>query len=166
MLHSPLLSHFLSFTVSLTVDTSVDLLISDSPTTVFPIQNPGRAPTQQPAAPTTATHQISTTTKPAATTMKQTESTPTTTPNPTTTKQTTTSQQQFTTARSTVQPSTPVTQSTTKASDTSINMGPPVDASPTAATWKEPKIRLSWTESPADQPKTTKKPGIDTHTVV
>lgn len=148
VLNSPVLSHVLSFTVSLTVDASVDLLISDSPPTVLPIQNPG------PAAPTAATHRITSPTKPAATAMKQSKPTPTTT-----TQQTTTSQQLVTTARTTVQPTTPVTQGTTQASDTRVKMGPRVDASPTAVTRNEPKTRLSWTESPVDQPKTTKKPG-------
>lgn len=166
MLNSPLLSHFLSFTVSLAVDTSVDLLISDSPTTAFPIQDPGPAPTQQPTAPSATTHKITTTTKSAATTIKQTaESTPTSTPKPTTTKLTATSRR-ATSAKTTVQPTTPVSQGTTKTSNTNINIGPPTAAFSTAGSWKERKSQLSWTESPADQPKTTKKPGRDTYTVV
>ncbi|XP_073346969.1 olfactomedin-like protein 2B [Pagrus major] len=45
------------------------------------------------------------------------------------------------------------------------NKGPPIDASPTAESQPRPRSRLSWTESPADQPKTTKKPGVCKDTV-
>ncbi|XP_026229426.1 olfactomedin-like protein 2B [Anabas testudineus] len=142
--------------LSLAVDTSVDLLISDSPTTVFPIQNPGPAPTQRPTAPPAATHRITPTTNPADTNMKL-----TTILTPTTTKPTTTSHQ----ATTIVQRTIPGTQGSTKAPDTRISTIAPMNASITAASRKEPKSRLSWTESPVDQPKTTKKPAVCKDTV-
>lgn len=48
-------------------------------------------------------------------------------------------------------------------SDTDIN--PPIDVSLVADSQPEPKSRLIWTESPVDQPKTTKKPGRDSSSV-
>ncbi|KAI3375354.1 hypothetical protein L3Q82_021847 [Scortum barcoo] len=42
---------------------------------------------------------------------------------------------------------------------------PPIDASPTERSRAGPKSRLSWTESPADQPKATKKPAVCKDTV-
>ncbi|XP_040912121.1 olfactomedin-like protein 2B isoform X2 [Toxotes jaculatrix] len=170
---------------SLTANTSIDLLISDQlpPPRTFPIQNPGPAPTvstepdtkdqsrrlnnpaptQRPTDRPTTTQPTTTTTKPAPTTVKSTtEKATTTTPKPTTTKLTTTSQQ-TTTFRTTIQPTTPVTQHKTSASDT--NIGRPIDESPTAQPKPLPRSRLSWTESPADQPKTTKKPALCKDTV-
>lgn len=117
------------------------------------------APTQQPTAPLTTTQQTTTKTKPAPTTVKPTTKLTTnkpTTPKPTTTKLATTYQQSTTSIPLTL----PVNQHATSPSDT--NIGPPIDASPTVESRPGPKTRLTWTESPADQPKTTKKPGRDT----
>ncbi|KAM4728049.1 olfactomedin-like protein 2B isoform 2-T2 [Anableps anableps] len=55
---------------------------------------------------------------------------------------------------------TPVTPHTT---DTNIR--PPNDTNPTTPPQPRPRSRLSWTESPADQPKATKKPGVCKDTV-
>uniref|UniRef100_G3PPR8 Olfactomedin-like 2Bb n=1 Tax=Gasterosteus aculeatus aculeatus TaxID=481459 RepID=G3PPR8_GASAC len=52
---------------------------------------------------------------------------------------------------------------TTSLSDT--NTGRPIDKSPTVNSQAGSKSRLSWTESPADQPKTTKKPAVCKDTV-
>ncbi|XP_018533916.1 olfactomedin-like protein 2B [Lates calcarifer] len=166
---------------TLPVNTSLDLLISDQlpPGRTLPIQKPGPAPTvstdpdnkdlsrrqssyaptQQPTDHPTTTQQTTTTTTPAPSSMKLET---TTTTKPTTTKVTTTSQQ-TTTARTTIQPTTPVTQQSTSASDP--NIGPPNDESPTAESKPGPKSRLSWTESPGDQPKATKKPVVCKDTV-
>ncbi|XP_060939655.1 olfactomedin-like protein 2B [Limanda limanda] len=169
-----------------TAHTSWDLLISDQlpPDRTLPIQDPGPAPTvstgpdgeeasrrvsspaptQPPTDPPTTPQQTTTTAKPAPTTIQATIAVTTSTaPNPTTTttKLTTTSQQ--TTTTTTTQATTPLTQHRNSAS--SSNVSPPVDASPTAGSEQEPKRRLSWTESPKDQPKTTKKPGMCKDTV-
>ncbi|KAF3698890.1 Olfactomedin-like protein 2B Photomedin-2 Precursor [Channa argus] len=160
---------------SLKADTSLDLVISDefSPTPTFPTQNltPSAtrsdnsvsrrlsrpATTKRPTAPPTTTQHIITTTKSAPTTMIPTaESTTATTPKPTTTSQ------QTMTAKTNAQPTTPVAQHTTKAS---VVQASPVDASPIPASQPKPRSRLSWTESPADQPKTTKKPAVCKDTV-
>ncbi|XP_071346918.1 olfactomedin-like protein 2B [Trachinotus anak] len=160
---------------TLTTNTSVDVLISDQfpPPTTPPIQSPGpaatvstdykdesRSPTKRLTDQPTTTQKTTATTKPAPTTTKPTTEITTATPEPTTTKLTTTSPQ-TTTPRT--QPTTSVTQHSTSASDT--NIGPPADASPTAGSQPGPKSRLNWTESPADQPKTTKKPGVCKDTV-
>ncbi|XP_032387290.1 olfactomedin-like protein 2B [Etheostoma spectabile] len=58
----------------------------------------------------------------------------------------------------TTQPTRHANQGPTSLSD--INISPPTDASPTAESRPGPKSRLSWTENPADQPKTTKKPAV------
>ncbi|XP_022062633.2 olfactomedin-like protein 2B [Acanthochromis polyacanthus] len=138
---------------TLTSDTSLDLLISDQlPPTEDEIVIT-RPEKDRSTAPPTASQQTTTATKPAPTTIK-----PTTEFTPTTTKLTTTSQQTTTT---TVRPTISVTQHTASSSDTNIR--PPIDASPTAAS--KSKSRLSWTESPADQPKTTKKPAVCKDTV-
>ncbi|XP_044076095.1 olfactomedin-like protein 2B [Siniperca chuatsi] len=170
---------------TLTASASVDLLISDQlpPTMTFPTKSPGPstavnrerdfqdlsrrlsrpAPTQQPTAPPTTTQQTTITTRPVPTTIKPTTelttNIPPTTPKPMTTKLTTTSKQ----TTITIQPTLHVNQHTTSPSDT--NIGPPIDASPTAESRTGPKSRLSWTESPADQPKTTKKPAVCKDTV-
>ncbi|KAM9349163.1 olfactomedin-like protein 2B [Symphorus nematophorus] len=152
-----------------TADASVDLLISDqfpgpSTTVNTDLQDPSKtlskpAPTQPPTAPPTTTKQTTTTTttKPAPTTIKPTTelttNIPTTTPTPTTTKLTTTSQKTTTTTQATNQ------------NTMSLSPRPPIDAAPTAASLPGPKSRLSWTESPADQPKTTKKPAVCKDTV-
>ncbi|XP_028283384.1 olfactomedin-like protein 2B isoform X2 [Parambassis ranga] len=113
---------------------------SPGPSATFTSQadNKDPSPSHSPTVAPTTSHQ----TKPAPTTIKQT--TPTTT------------------ATTTAQPSTPVqTQLTTSTSDTNISkpiLVPPVSQ-------PAPKSRLSWTESPADQPKTTKKPGVCKDTV-
>ncbi|XP_076601384.1 olfactomedin-like protein 2B [Chaetodon auriga] len=160
---------------TLTTNASVDLLISDQlpgPSTSvhaeLDFQDLSRtrsklAPTQQSTAPSTTTPQTTTTTKPAPTTIGQTTKLTTTTPpkipKPTTDKLRATSQQTTTT----VEPTMHVNQHTTSASDTNIN--PPIDASPMAESQPGPRSRLSWTESPADQPKTTKKPAVCKDTV-
>ncbi|XP_047446674.1 olfactomedin-like protein 2B [Mugil cephalus] len=119
------------------------------------------APTQQLLTPSTTSQQTTRTTKPAPSTIKlTTESTTTTTPKPTTTKQTTTSRQ-TTAFTTTTQPTIRVDQNTT--SDTNIRSA--IDASPTVSSQSVVKSRLSWTESPADQPKTTKKPAVCKDTV-
>ncbi|XP_017277647.1 olfactomedin-like protein 2B isoform X2 [Kryptolebias marmoratus] len=58
---------------------------------------------------------------------------------------------------------TPVTERPTSPSDT--NISPPSDPLPTAVLHPKPKSKLSWTESPADQPRATKKPGVCKDTV-
>ncbi|XP_034744138.1 olfactomedin-like protein 2B [Etheostoma cragini] len=58
----------------------------------------------------------------------------------------------------TIQPTRHANQDPTSLSE--INISPPTDASPTAGSRPGPKSRLSWTENPADQPKTTKKPAV------
>ncbi|XP_029309414.1 olfactomedin-like protein 2B isoform X2 [Cottoperca gobio] len=150
------------------------------------------APTQQPTVPPTTTQKNTTTTKPVPTTTKQTtESTtniPPTTPKPTTIKTvpTTTTTKQMTESTTNIPPTTPkptttktvpttikptttiqptrhVNQHTTSLSDT--NLGPPNDVSPPADTQPGSKSRLSWTESPADKPGTTKKPAVCKDTV-
>lgn len=144
-------------------------------------------PTQQPTAPPTTTQQTTPTTKPTPTTVKTTtqsttsippttRTTPTTTTTtttttaptaPTTTTTTTTklitTSKQTTTTTTTTQPPSPVTQHKSSPSDT--NISPPIDVSPTATSEQGSKSRLSWTESPADQPKTTKKPAVCKDTV-
>ncbi|XP_008298186.1 olfactomedin-like protein 2B [Stegastes partitus] len=151
---------------TLTSDVSLDLLISDQlpPTvdktvTTKPDKDLSRSlSSPAPTAPPTTSRQTTTTTKPTPSTIKPTtEITPTTTIRPTTTKLTTPSQQ---TTRTTVRPST---QQTASPSDTIIR--PPSDASPTATSKPGPKSRLSWTESPTDQLKTTKKPAVCKDTV-
>ncbi|XP_029380948.1 olfactomedin-like protein 2B [Echeneis naucrates] len=146
---------------TLTEKASVDLLISHllPLTRTSPKQNPGPAltartdkeslvpeftpgPTQQPS-------DCSTTTKAAPTTIDS------TTKMTTTTKLITTSLQ---TATLRAQPTTPAAHHSTSVPDTT-------ETSPTAAPGQAPKSRLSWTESPADQPKTTKKPGVCKDTV-
>lgn len=169
-------SNFSSFTATLTTDASVDLLISDqlpgpstSVSAELDLQDLSRtrsrpAPTQQSTDPSTTSPRTTTTTKPAPTTIKPTTKLTTSTPPKiaklTTTELRTTFQQTTTT----IQPTMHVNQHTTSASDT--NVGPPIDASPTADSQPGPKSRLSWTESPADQPKPTKKPGRDTYNTV
>ncbi|KAG7524583.1 hypothetical protein JOB18_014013 [Solea senegalensis] len=154
---------------------SWDLLISDQlpPLRTLPIQRPAPAPTvsaeldlrdlsrresnptptRQPTSRRTTTKPTPTTAVPAPTTVIPS----TAAPEPTPTTPTTTSQQ-TTTQRTTPQPTT---QHSTAASHTR----PPVDTSPTAAPQAGPKSRLSWTESPADRPKATKKPGVCKDTV-
>ncbi|TKS80387.1 Olfactomedin-like protein 2B [Collichthys lucidus] len=128
-------------------------------------QDPSRtlskpAPTQPPTAPPTTTQ--TTTTKPAPTTIKPTTkittNVPPITPKSTTTKLITTSQK----TTSTIQPTTHLHQHTTSSSDT--NIGAPTRPPPTQSQ-PGPKSRLSWTENPADQPKTTKKPAMCKDTV-
>ncbi|KAM9323347.1 olfactomedin-like protein 2B [Pholidichthys leucotaenia] len=164
---------------------SVDLLISDQlpPTRTFLTKSSGHlstvtrepnkdpsttlssaAPTHQPSLLPKTTQRTTTTAKPTPSTIKastQTTTTATTT-KPTTIKLETTSHQ-TTTTRPIIQPSTPATQQTTAPSDT--NISPPIHASPTVASQPRSKSRLTWTENPADQPKTTKKPGVCKDTV-
>ncbi|XP_023259841.1 olfactomedin-like protein 2B [Seriola lalandi dorsalis] len=153
---------------NVTANTS-DVLISDQlpPTRTSPTHNPAPAPTvgrdykdppprtasQPPKDPPTTTQQTTTATKPAPTATKP-------TPEPTTAKLATTSQQ-TTTPRT--PPTTPVAQRNASASDT--NIGAPTAAPPTAESVQGARSRLTWTESPADQPKTTKKPGVCKDTV-
>ncbi|XP_059200521.1 olfactomedin-like protein 2B [Centropristis striata] len=129
------------------------------------------SPTQPPTAPPTTTQQTTTTSTAAPTTMVPTTElttilpttgpttvvpTTTTTPKPTTTKLNPTTSQQ-----TTIQPTRPANQQTT----ISDNKAPPTDASLRAQPPPRPKSGLSWTESPADQPKTTKKPAVCKDTV-
>ncbi|XP_034468925.1 olfactomedin-like protein 2B [Hippoglossus hippoglossus] len=126
---------------TLTAHTSWDLLISDQlpPDRTFPIQDPG-------PAPTVSTEPDG---KEASRRVSSPAPTQPLTDHPTTTQQTTTTAKP---APTTIQAS-------------SSNISPPVDAPPTAGSQQEPKRRLSWTESPKDQPKTTKKPGMCKDTV-
>ncbi|XP_070775446.1 olfactomedin-like protein 2B [Enoplosus armatus] len=166
---------------TLTASASVDLDQLPPPVT-FPTKSPGPSttvnteqdvqdpsrrpsgpvPTQQPTAPPTTTQQTTIATKPAPTTIRPTTelttNIPPTTPKPTAAKLTTTSQQ----TTIPVQPTLHVNQHTTSPLDT--NTGPPIK-SHTAESRPRPKSRLSWTESPADQPKTTKKPAVCKDTV-
>lgn len=73
----------------------------------------------------------------------------------------TTAPQQTTT---TIQPTMDSNQHTTIPLDT--NIGSPIEESSLVESQAEPKSRLSWTESPADQPKTTKKPGRQAYNTV
>ncbi|XP_035526471.1 olfactomedin-like protein 2B [Morone saxatilis] len=155
-----------STTGTLTTKASEDVLISDQlpHTRTFPTKSAGPslnrpAPTQQPTAHTTTTRQITTTTKPVPTTIKPTAELTTNLPAKTT-KLTTTTQQTTTTS---IQPTMHINQHTTSPLDT--NIGPPSDAAPIADSQPGPKSRLSWTESPADQPKTTKQPAVCKDTV-
>lgn len=155
---------------------SVDLLIADElpPSKASPTKSPGPSttvitepdiqdpsrrlrwsePTQQPTTLPATTQPTTTTTKPAATTIKpSTEST--TNIKPTTTKLTATSQQ----TTVTIKPTMHVIQQTT------LPSGPSTDASPIERSRAGPRSRLSWTESPADQPKATKKPAVCKDTV-
>ncbi|XP_054458598.1 olfactomedin-like protein 2B [Anoplopoma fimbria] len=135
------------------------------PTTIKPkdYSTTNLPPTSKPAKTKRTTTTQPTTTEPVPTTIKVTTelttNIPQTVPKPTTTKPTTTSQQTTTTIRATPH----VNQHTTSPSDT--NIGPPIDRSPTADSRPGSKSRLSWTESPADQPKTTKKPAVCKDTV-
>ncbi|XP_075934357.1 olfactomedin-like protein 2B [Anarhichas minor] len=121
------------------------------PTTSKPTTSKLTTTTQQP------------TTKPVPTTIKLTTelttNIPQTAPKQTTTKPTTTSQQTSTTILSTPR----FNQHTTSLSDT--NAGPPIDKSPMADSQPGSRSRLSWTESPSDQPKATKKPAVCKDTV-
>ncbi|KAM7378758.1 hypothetical protein PAMP_004357 [Pampus punctatissimus] len=158
---------------------SVDLLISDqlSPTRITSTRSPRPSvtvptkhdikdlprtlsmstPTRQPTPPPTTVQQNTPTTKPAPTTVK------TMIQSTTSIQPTTTTSQQTTTTTTTTQPPRPVTQKKVSPSDTNIR--PPVDVPPTATSQQRSKTRLSWTESPADQPKTTKKPAVCKDTV-
>ncbi|XP_019956021.2 olfactomedin-like protein 2B [Paralichthys olivaceus] len=171
---------------TLTAHTPWDFLISDQLPSdrTFPIQDPGPEPTvstepggkdastrvsspastQRPTDHPTTAKQTTTTAKPAPTTRKTTTAVTTgTAPNPTTTTKLTTTSLQTTTATTTTQATTSLIQHSTSASNPSTS--PPVDAPPMAEPQRGPKSRLSWTESPKDQPKTTKKPGMCKDTV-
>ncbi|XP_041849693.1 olfactomedin-like protein 2B [Melanotaenia boesemani] len=132
----------------------------------------GKAPFIRTFLNSPKTPNISSPTQPkASSTTSKTKSTPsiikpTVAFTPTTPKQTTmmiTTVQQTTTTRSTIKPTTPVVLHTTTPSDT--NFSPPIDALPTAPSQPRPRSRLSWTESPADQQKTTKRPAVCKDTV-
>ncbi|XP_030608210.1 olfactomedin-like protein 2B [Archocentrus centrarchus] len=144
-----------------TTTSSVDLLISEqlpfnrpSKTIIEPdhkyIPLTGSSLTHQPTAPSSTSQETTTATQPARSST-------------TTTKPTTTTSQKSSTTRTAIKPTAPSTQQTTLPSDT--NISPPIDASPTSTPQPKPKSRLSWTESPADQLKTTKKPGVCKDTV-
>ncbi|KAI4809978.1 hypothetical protein KUCAC02_018828 [Chaenocephalus aceratus] len=169
-----------------TTNTSVDLAIAEPPlpTRTFPsksielystpssrsVSRP--ATTQQPTAPQTTTKQTTTTTTPVPTTKPAAESTtsiPPTTPKTTTTiKPTTASTNKITPTTTkptaaepvptTVRPT--VTQRNNQQTISLSDMSPPINASPTAKSQLASRSRLTWTESPADQPKTTKKPSV------
>lgn len=144
--------------------TSEDLLIIDKPPTVtknprqsLPVkpnhEGPSKSsPTHRSKASSTSTKQTTTTARSTPATIKVTDQTRTTTPPTVNTKfQTKDGEFHFT---------TPVTPHTT---DTNIR--PPSDPNPTTTPHARPRSRLSWTESPADQPKATKKPGVCKDTV-
>uniref|UniRef100_A0A672F6Z2 Olfactomedin-like protein 2B n=1 Tax=Salarias fasciatus TaxID=181472 RepID=A0A672F6Z2_SALFA len=156
-----------------TAKASVDLLISDQvpPTQPLLTERPGpvtgepdrvSTTTAKPEASTATSQQHTEGTTPPPSTVKPTELPTTTTPIPTTTRRTTTTQITTTTTNP-PPPTTPASQRTTSLSGTSV--GSPTEPVPTAAPQPKPRSRLSWTESPADQPKTTKKPGLCKDTV-
>ncbi|XP_075993299.1 olfactomedin-like protein 2B [Genypterus blacodes] len=145
---------------SLPGQAAVDLLISDQipQTPPFLMETPGLQatapsepqPTDPERRPTTrvpsTTKHTPTTAKTTTTTIKPpllTTTTPAamTTPNPTT------------------------THTSTPPLWNGASTGPPIDASPTATESPPSRKRLSWTESPADQPETTKKPALCKDTV-
>ncbi|XP_038574824.1 olfactomedin-like protein 2B [Micropterus salmoides] len=148
--------------ITKTASASVDLLISDQlrptrssgPSTAVTTGLDFQDESTRRITPTT-TQKTTTTNKPTPTSFKPTPelttNVPPTAPKPTTAKLTTTSQQ------------TTLAIHTTSPPDT--NVGPPIDASPTVESQPGPKSRLSWTESPADQPKTTTKPAVCKDTV-
>lgn len=122
------------------------------------------APTEPPTTPQTTTQQIMTTTKAAPTSIEPTTELTTyiqpTTLQATTTKPTMPPQQNTSTTQPVMQQ---VYLHTFSPSDSDVD--PPIDVSLVAESQPEPKSRLSWTESPADQPKTTKKPAVCKDTV-
>lgn len=118
---------------------NTELLISDE----LPPTRPGKSSTPVPPAttkpyhkeiPPTPTRSTTTTTKPAPTTKEKLT---------------------FTSQKPAVTPTRAPLQKTTLPSP--VKVGKPIEASPTQPGVKS---RLSWTESPADRPKTTKKPGL------
>ncbi|XP_068196085.1 olfactomedin-like protein 2B isoform X2 [Antennarius striatus] len=160
---------------SVTPNAPVDLLISDQvpPTRTFQTKRPDlttvsskldsqnlsqsrHEATQPPSASQTTTKQTPTTAKTTPTTIKLTSASTSDIP-PTTTKLTTTPQQTTTTS----QLATVVNLPTITPSATTVV--PLVAASPESR--QAPKSRLSWTERPADQIKTTKKPALCKDTV-
>ncbi|XP_061587968.1 olfactomedin-like protein 2B [Cololabis saira] len=166
--------------ITLTTNASADSQISDKEplTRTFLLKNTAPAPTEhhtspsktsshsspdhQPTASSTASTQITTTTgKPPPTRKPPPTVKPADEFTLTTLKETSTSQP--TTSTGTVQPTMPVTLHMTSPSNTNVSAA--ADESPTALPQSKPRSRLSWTESPADQPKTTKKPGMCKDTV-
>lgn len=135
-------------------------------TTQPDFQDPSKsrsAPTQSTTTLPTTTQQTTAATKPVQATIKPTELTtniPPTTIKPMTVRVTTAPQQTTTT----IQPTMDSNQHTTSPLNT--NIGSPIEESPLVESQAEPKSRLSWTESPADQPKTTKQPGRQTYNTV
>ncbi|XP_034071319.1 olfactomedin-like protein 2B [Gymnodraco acuticeps] len=130
------------------------------------------ATAQQPTAPQTTTKQTTTTTTPVPTTKPAAEST---TSIPPTTPKTTTTIKPTTASTNTITPTTTkpttaepvpttirptITQRNNQQTISLSDMSPPINASPTAKTQPASRSRLTWTESPADQPKTTKKPSV------
>uniref|UniRef100_A0A3Q2V7C4 Olfactomedin-like 2Bb n=1 Tax=Haplochromis burtoni TaxID=8153 RepID=A0A3Q2V7C4_HAPBU len=145
---------------SVTTKSSVDLQVSEqlppnrpSKTTIKPdpkdIPLTSSSPSHPPTAPPSTSQQTITATQPVRSS--------TTTPKPTATTQ------KSLTTRTAIHPTAPVSQYTTSPSDTNIT--PPIGAAPTSAPHSRTKSRLSWTESPADQPMVTKKPGVCKDTV-
>ncbi|CAI5642286.1 olfactomedin-like protein 2B isoform X1 [Oreochromis niloticus] len=145
---------------SVTTKSSVDLQVSEqlprnrhSKTTIKPdlkdIPLTSSSPSHPPTAPPSTSQQTITATQPVRSS--------TTTPKPTGTTQ------KSLTTRPAIRPTAPVSQYTTSPSDTNIT--PPIGAAPTSAPQSRTKSRLSWTESPADQPTVTKKPGVCKDTV-
>ncbi|KAK1879783.1 Olfactomedin-like protein 2B [Dissostichus eleginoides] len=132
-----------------TTNASVDLAISEPPppTRTFPSKSPG--PSTTVSIQLDSTHSSRSVSRPAPTqqpTAPQTitkQTTTTTTPVPTTIRPTITQRNN---------------QQNISLSDT--NMSPPINASPKAKSQPASRSRLTWTESPADQPKTTKKPSV------
>ncbi|XP_047225488.1 olfactomedin-like protein 2B isoform X2 [Girardinichthys multiradiatus] len=141
-----------------------DSLVIDEPPTAT--KNPGpvkpnhepksktlssSSPTHQPKASSMSSKQT-TTTSSTPVTIKMTDQI-----NPTTPRQMTTRFQIYNGDFFSTTPVTPYT--------TDTNIRPPSNANPTTTLHPRPKSRLSWTESPADQHKTTKKPGVCKDTV-
>ncbi|XP_056276496.1 olfactomedin-like protein 2B isoform X2 [Pseudoliparis swirei] len=151
--------------VATTIKLTTELTTNLPPTTSKPTTTKLATTTQRTTTttnPPPTTQRTTTTTNPPPTTIKlTTESTtniPQTAPKRMATKPITTSHETSPTVRAT----TPhVNQHTTSLSDTST--APPIDKSSIADSG--PKSRLSWTESPADQPKTTRKPAVCKDTV-
>ncbi|KAM4556779.1 olfactomedin-like protein 2B [Fundulus diaphanus] len=137
---------------------AVDLLI-DKPPTVTKDPRPSLPvkPNHEPKIKgseqqQTTTKQTTTTTRSTPVTVKVSDQIDPTTPRQTNTK--------LQTKNGGFPSTTPVPPHTT---DTNIR--PPSDANQTTTPQPRPRSRLSWTESPADQPKATKKPGVCKDTV-
>ncbi|KAM6918243.1 olfactomedin-like protein 2B [Xenentodon cancila] len=161
--------------ITLTTNASADSLISDKEPLVrtFLIKNTVSVSTEphhenlsKTLSHSAPDHQPTASSPAATQTTRSTEEPPSTSEPAdeftlTTLKETSTSQR--TTSTGTVRPTMPVTLHMTPPSNT--NVSALVDEPSTAVPRSRPRSPLSWTESPADQPKTTKKPGVCKDTV-